>query len=99
MFPRHRCQSSSFGDLQAAIADNKFALLQPTFQTWQIEFNIVCNGVPRREILGLDLRTTARAVKFYDANPVRIGRKVEVSGNDGRVNLSRIAIVKQTAFF
>src|ERR1700730_8268866 len=56
------------------------------------------NRMSGREIFGFDLCAATWTVEFNDANPVRIGREVKVPGNNGWVDLPRIAIVEQAAF-
>src|SRR5277367_4731546 len=51
-----------------------------------------------RQILGIDLRATARTVELDDAHPQRIRGKTELAVDDRCVDFTRVAIVKQASF-
>src|SRR5580704_3246271 len=52
-----------------------------------------------RKIFGFDLRAAAGTVELDDADPERVGGKIECAGDEGRMNFARVAIVDQAAFF
>src|SRR5215469_8862242 len=57
------------------------------------------DGMPGWEIFRLDLSAATRTIELDDPNPVWIRCEVIIPRDQRRVNLPRVAIVKQAAFF
>src|ERR1700745_3022597 len=70
-------------------------------QRVDVDLHVVGRRVARRQVLGLDLRSAARAVELQDPAPGRVrgeGELVAAGSDQGAVGLAGIAIVDQRAF-
>ena len=61
----------------------------------EVELGGVGDGVPRRQVLGLDLQSAARAIELEDAYPLRIGREGELARDQRWVDLGRVTLGDQ----
>src|SRR5262249_8015022 len=90
--------SSSLDYLQTPSADDHRAGSKPLLQPIEVDRDVIGERMSRRQVLGFDLRPTARAVVLDDTNPLWIRGEIEFAGDKRRVNLLGIAGVDEAAF-
>src|SRR6185437_9314403 len=81
---------------QPVVADLELAVGQALTQPVEVDLDVVCDRMTRRQVLGLDLGEAPGAVEFDDPDPVRVGRECVLALDHGLVDLPRIAVVDLT---